>query len=77
MNINITEEARQTIILLLGKRALDYIEDNMELDLENFALSEKIRAVESIRENYYRLIEQDRGLIGADTVLDMIDAALQ
>ena len=38
---------------------------------------ERIRATRSIREEYYRLIEQERGLIGADTVLDMIDSALK
>lgn len=39
-------------------------------------LDYKLRAVASIRQEYYRLIAQERGLIGADTVLDMIDAAL-
>lgn len=35
-----------------------------------------VEAVRSIRQGYYDLIAQDRRLIGAATVLDMIDAAL-
>ena len=39
-------------------------------------LLDTLAAVKSIRQEYANLIAQDRGLIGADTVLDMIDAAL-
>ena len=36
-----------------------------------------INAVSSIREQYYAIISNHRELIGAETVLDMIDAALR
>ena len=39
-------------------------------------LLDKLAAVKSIRREYANLIAQERGLVGADTVLDMIDAAL-
>ena len=39
-------------------------------------LIKKLEAVEAIRDEYDDLIKQNRGLIGAYTVLDMIDAAL-
>lgn len=35
-----------------------------------------LRAIRSIRPEYHRLIAEHGWLIGADTVLDMIDAAL-
>ena len=37
----------------------------------------KLDAVKAIREQYNNLIKQERGLVGANTVLDMIDAALE
>ena len=40
-------------------------------------LEAKLDAVKAIREQYSNLIKQERGLVGADTVLDMIDAALE
>ena len=39
-------------------------------------LQQQLKAVGSIRREYANLIAQERGLVGADTVLDMIDAAL-
>ena len=37
----------------------------------------QLDAVKAIREQYNNLIKQERGLVGANTVLDMIDAALE
>lgn len=36
-----------------------------------------LRAIRCIRSEYYRLITEHDWLIGAETVLDMIDAALR
>jgi hypothetical protein len=36
-----------------------------------------VAAVSSIREQYYAIISEHRELIGAETVLDMIDASLR
>ena len=47
---------------------------------KEFAYSQmaaKLDAVNAIREQYNNLIKQERGLVGANTVLDMIDAALE
>lgn len=40
-------------------------------------LTAQVGAIRAIRKEYGNLIAQDRGLIGADTVLDMVDAALE
>ncbi len=37
----------------------------------------QLEAMKSIRANYANLVAQERGLIGADTALDMIDAVLE
>ena len=46
----------------------------MWMEIENCS---QLDAVKAIREQYNNLIKQERGLVGANTVLDMIDAALE
>ena len=52
------------------------LERGFRIEQERAALQQQLKAVKSIRREYANLIAQERGLIGADTVLDMIDAAL-
>lgn len=62
---------------VVGVQNVDDLYEISRLEAENLKLDYRIRAVESIRTEYGRLIMTHRELIGADTVLDLIDAALK